>query len=59
MSNSRFITPNTSMTIAATMTGATMRIRGMPAAIKAVISLCRWIHVTVNMADISASRPLV
>ena len=47
------------MATATMMTGATMRIRGMPAAIKAVISLCRWIHVTVNIAAISANRPLV
>ena len=36
-----------------------MRIREMPAAISAVISLCRWIQATVNMADISTSRLLV
>ena len=33
--------------------------RDTPAAISAVISLCRWIHETVNIAEMRASSPPV
>ena len=41
MTISRTTVANTVIASEAMMTGATMRIREMPAAIKAVISLCR------------------
>ena len=47
------------MATAATSTGATTRIREIPAAMRAVISWCRWIHAMVNMADISTNRELM
>ena len=46
-------------TATAMMIGSRTRIRGTPAAISAVISLCRWIQATVNMAETNASSPLV
>ena len=47
------------MATAAASTGATTRIREIPAAMRAVISWCRWIQAMVNMADISTSRELM
>ena len=46
------------MATEAASTGATTRIREIPADMRAVISWCRWIHAMVNMADISTSREL-
>ena len=40
-------------------TGATTRTRDTPAAMRAVISLNRWIQAIVNMADMSTSKLLV
>ena len=47
------------MATEAASTGATTRIREIPAAMRAVISWCRWIQAMVNMADISTSKELM